>query len=54
MFPDARKYLRGDKLEQLGTEMQARKDELPASIEPESAASDERKTRSRTEKSKEA
>ena len=35
MFPDARKYLRG-KLEDLGAQMQARKDELETNGVPES------------------
>jgi hypothetical protein len=54
MFADARKYLRAAKLEQLGSQMQARKDELQAITEAEPGASGERKTTSRTEKSKEA
>jgi len=35
MFPDARKYLRG-KLEDLGVQMQARKEELESNGVPES------------------
>jgi hypothetical protein len=35
MFPDARKYLRG-KLEDLGAQMQSRKDELETNDVPES------------------
>ena len=54
MFADARKYLRAAKLEHLGSQMQARKDELQAITEAEPGASGERKTTSRTEKSKEA
>jgi len=47
-------HLRAAKLEQLGAQMQARKDELQATTEAEPAASGERKTTSRTEKSKES
>ena len=55
MFPDARKYLRG-KLEDLGAQMQARKDELETNgvPEPEHAASGKRSGRSSNGKSKEA
>ena len=55
MFPDARKYLRG-KLEDLGAQMQARKDELETNgvPEPEHAASEKRSGRSSNGKSKEA
>ena len=55
MFPDARKYLRG-KLEELGAQMQARKDELETNGIPESKnePSPKRGGRSSNGKSKEA
>jgi iron-sulfur cluster repair protein YtfE (RIC family) len=55
MFPDARKYLRG-KLEDLGAQMQARKDELETNGVPESKneTAPERSGRSSNGKSKEA
>ena len=55
MFPDARKYLRG-KLEDLGAQMQARKDELETNGVPESKneTAPERGDRSSNGKSKEA
>jgi len=55
MFPDARKYLR-DKLQDLGAQMRARKDELETNgvPEPEHAASGKRSGRSSNGKSKEA
>jgi len=55
MFPDARKYLRG-KLEDLGTQMQARKDELETNgvLESKHKPAAERGGRSSNRKSKEA
>ena len=55
MFPDARKYLRG-KLEDLGVQMQARKDDLETNGVPESKnkCAPERDGRSINGKSKEA
>jgi iron-sulfur cluster repair protein YtfE (RIC family) len=55
MFPDARKYLR-DKLEDLGAQMQARKDEFETNGVPESKheATGKRGGRSSNGKSKEA
>jgi iron-sulfur cluster repair protein YtfE (RIC family) len=55
MFPDARKYLRG-KLEDLGAQMQARKDELETNGAPESKndSAPKRDGRSSNGKSKEA
>jgi len=55
MFPDARKYLR-DKLEDLGAQMRARKDELETNVVPEAkhGPTGKRGGRSNNGKSKEA